>query len=204
MTGLDTVIFDIGGVLTDFPRQTFFMRKGYDAETAARLLRATMESSAWEEYDRGVLSEEEVREFFKKNAPELAAEIDASLTDMTGIVTERDTAIPWVQSVKDRGCRALVLSNFSYPALRGCRESALGFLDRVDGGILSCYEHVIKPDPLIYALLIRRYSIEPSRAVFIDDTPRNLTAAARFGLRTILYRTQEQAEKELDAMLIEK
>ncbi|WP_130837644.1 HAD family hydrolase [Lachnoclostridium sp. Marseille-P6806] len=198
---INTVIFDIGGVLVDYHQEEYYRRRGYAPETAARLAAVTMRSSWWDEYDRGLLSDEEIRGCFKKNAPELAEEIDASLTHMAGIVTKRETAIPWIRSVKARGCRALVLSNFSHTAYEDCREDAMQFLDETDGGILSFREHVIKPEPLIYELLLGRYAIDPARAVFIDDTQKNLTGAERFGIRTIHYRSQEQAESELDALL---
>lgn len=198
---INTVIFDIGGVLVDYHQEEYYRRKGYAPETAERLAAATMRSGWWDEYDRGLLSDGEIRGCFKKNAPELAEEIDASLTHMTGLVTKKETAIPWIRSVRERGCRALVLSNFSRTAYEDCREDAMQFLEETDGGILSFREHVIKPDPLIYELLLGRYEISPAQAVFIDDTPRNLTGAERFGIRTICYRNQEQAERELDALL---
>ncbi|MDO4284937.1 MAG: HAD-IA family hydrolase [Eubacteriales bacterium] len=197
---IDTVIFDIGNVLTDFKEKRFYLELGYPEEIAERLYRATMGSDCWVEYDRGLLSDEEILSLFQKNDPGLASEIARALSDTHGLVARRDSAIPWIRKVKAAGRKVLVLSNFSRKIKRECAD-ALDFLPETDGGILSFQDRCVKPDPIIYALLLSRYQLDPAHAVFIDDTEQNLVAAREAGLQTILYRTQEQAEAELDEML---
>ena len=50
-----TIIFDIGNVLADFRWKEFFYELGYDDELLKRIGKATVESSDWCEYDRGLL-----------------------------------------------------------------------------------------------------------------------------------------------------
>lgn len=114
---IDTVIFDVGGVLADYNPVSYFKTLGYSDEMCQRLAQATTFSKDWKEYDRGVLTDEEIRNRFKKNDPEIAKDIDASLIHMHGLVTRRDTAIPWIESIKKKGIRTYVLSNFSYTVL---------------------------------------------------------------------------------------
>ena len=197
---IDTVIFDIGGVLAGYHTKDYFIGKGYSEETAERLQKATMLSPYWKEYDRGVMTDEEIRGLFKQLEPELAEEIDRSLTKMTGMITRREASIPWIRDLQSGGLQVLVLSNFSDTAHRD-NEEALDFLNVVDGGILSWKDKVIKPDPEIYELLIARYQLNPERCVFIDDTEINLTAASAFGIHTILYRTEEQVKSELEKLI---
>ncbi|HJD46204.1 MAG TPA: HAD-IA family hydrolase, partial [Candidatus Mediterraneibacter norfolkensis] len=73
----------------------------------------------------------------------------------------------------------------------------LDFLELMDGYILSWQEHVIKPDPAVFQLLMERYQIVPEQAVFIDDTLVNIEAAGKLGIRGIHFRSQEQAREEL-------
>lgn len=200
MKEIDTVILDVGGVLADYWPDEYFARLGYDDETAGRLKKATFESGHWHEYDRGVLTDEEVRGRFKALAPDLAAEIDASLIHAYDLVTKRDTAIPWIRSIKERGLRVYILSNFSYTVMEDCKD-ALDFVPYADGCFWSMEHKLIKPDAAIFLTLFYEYKIDPERAVFIDDTQANLDTAQKLGLRTILYRSQQQAQEELIRLL---
>lgn len=195
-----TVIFDIGGVLTVYDEKGYYRSFGYDEEMVERLYHATMASGHWFEFDLGNLTREQILDLFKAKDPEIAEDIDRCLSDITHLVQRKDTAIPWIRKVKESGRQVLVLSNFSRQAFAECAD-ALDFLPETDGGILSFREHVVKPMNEIYTLLIGRYDLTPRECVFIDDTQENLDAAAKFGIRTIRYRSQEQAEAELDELL---
>lgn len=191
-----TIIFDIGNVLTNFRWKEFFYEKGYDDVLLERIEKATVGSSGWCEYDRGLLTDEEVMKGFVRNDPGIEKELRESLKDTKGMVTPRAYAIPWIQELKAKGYRVLYLSNFSHKVEQECSE-ALTFLPYTDGGILSYREGLIKPQPEIYELLINRFDLTPQECVFLDDTEVNLEAAREFGIHTILYRNQEQAIKEL-------
>lgn len=191
-----TIIFDIGNVLAGFNWEAHYRRFGYTGERLERLAKATVKSDAWNEYDRGVLSGEEVLQKFIENDPEMEADIRRVLADVDGMVTRYDYAIPWIEEWKRKGYQTLYLSNFSERAAEECAKS-LDFLPHMDGGILSYREKVIKPMPEIYQLLIDRYHLVPEECVFLDDTQKNLTGAEVFGFHTILFRNQEQAREEL-------
>ncbi len=191
-----TIIFDIGNVLAGFAWEAHYRRFGYTGERLERLAEATVKSEAWNEYDRGVLTGEEVLQKFIGNDPELEADIRRVLTDVEGMVVRYDYAIPWIEELKQKGYQTLYLSNFSERAADECAKS-LDFLPHMDGGILSYREKVIKPMPEIYQLLIDRYHLIPEECVFLDDTQKNLTGAEVFGFHTILFRNQEQAREEL-------
>ena len=191
-----TIIFDIGNVLAGFAWEAHYRRFGYTGERLGRLAEATVRSEAWNEYDRGVLTGEEVLQKFIRNDPELEADIRRVLTDVEGMVVRYDYAIPWIEELKQKGYQTLYLSNFSERAADECAKP-LDFLPHMDGGILSYREKVIKPMPEIYQLLIDRYHLIPEECVFLDDTQKNLTGAEVFGFHTILFRNQEQAREEL-------
>lgn len=52
----------------------------------------------------------------------------------------------------------------------------------------SCRVGLCKPDPRIYELCADRLGILPQEAVFLDDLPVNVAAAARVGMRGIKVR----------------
>lgn len=193
---IDTVVFDIGNVLTDFAWDKFLVFKGYDDKMVERIAKATVYSDDWVEYDKGNLTNEEIIARFVENDPKIRSEIEDSFKNIDGIILKREKTIPWIRALKAAGYKVLYLSNFSKQALEGCPD-AMAFLDETDGGILSFREHVVKPDPAIYNLLVSRYNLTPSKTVFIDDTPVNIEAARNLGWKGIIYRDYNQVVDEL-------
>ncbi len=193
---ITTIIFDIGNVLADFVWEEHYRSFGYDEETFMRIAKATVRNPAWNEYDRGILTDEEVMQEFIKSDPELEDILRKVLKSKKTMVRRNDYAIPWIKELQEKGYRCLYLSNFSKASETDCAE-ALDFISCMDGGILSYREKVIKPMPEIYQLLIDRYELVPEECVFLDDTVRNLEAAQKFGIHTIHFTSQEQAIREL-------
>ena len=193
---IDTVVFDIGNVLTNFAWDQFLENKGYDKEMVERMGRASVNSKDWVQFDKGDLTTEQICQRFADNDPEIGDELKSAFADLTGIITKREKTIPWIQALKAAGYRVLVLSNFSKQAYDTCRD-AMSFLDVVDGGILSYRDRVVKPDEAIYKLLMERYELVPEKTVFIDDTPANIEAAKRLKWHGIVYGDYDQVVEDL-------
>ena len=98
-----TIISDIGNVLSGFTWYDFYKSKGYSEEMVERLAKATVGSDIWKEYDRGVLSEEEILNRFIANDPELEEDLRKTLANVRGIMERYDYAIPWIEELKAKG-----------------------------------------------------------------------------------------------------
>ena len=196
---VDTVIFDIGGVLADFCWEEFIKDKGYVEDTVQKIADASVRSAAWDEFDRGVLDTNDVIKEFVKNNKSLEAELYDCFSDLTGILKERERTIPWIRALKAAGYKVLVLSNYSKQA-EDTNPFMKDFLNEVDGGILSYKEQIIKPDRRIFELICERYDLSPFKCAFIDDTQKNVDAAREFGMKAILFKDYEQVDSELAAM----
>ena len=168
-----TIISDIGNVLSGFTWYDFYKSKGYSEEMVERLAKATVGSDIWKEYDRGVLSEEEILNRFIANDPELEEDLRKTLANVRGIMERYDYA------------------------------SDLDFLPYVDGGILSCQDKLIKPMPEIYSLILSRYHLKPEECVFMDDILENVEAARRAGINAFVFENQEQAKQMLRTFGVE-
>ncbi len=190
-TVINTIIFDIGNVLVDFSWKEMLQEKGYNSEQIEKLGKATVFSGFWNEYDKGILSSEEVRNLFKKNTPELAEDIENAFGNLTGMVRIRNYSKNLIGKLKDENYQVLVLSNFSKQCLEE-NEKDMDFLENVDGGIISYREKLIKPDSKIYQKIIEKYALTPSRCVFIDDTKENIVAARKEGINGIVFESYEQ------------
>ena len=199
---ISTVIFDIGGVLVDFGRQHFFEQFGHSPQMCMRLYESTVRSPYWKEFDLGRIPDEEVIDLFAAYAPELESEIREAMKCVHGVVRRMDAAIPWIRKIKESGRRTLYLSNYSMKVARDDAD-AMDFLPFLDGGLVSCDYHVIKPDPAFYQILIDKYDLDPEKCVFLDDLEDNIAAAERLGFHTILVRDHEQAAADLEKLLAE-
>lgn len=100
-----------------------------------------------------------------------------------------DYTIPMLRSLKMAGYKLYILSNWGkwhFEELQkrnGFRE----FLQYFDGGIVSYQVGLKKPDRKIYEILIDKYNIDPTSAVFYDDKPENVQAAKEVGLNAVVF-----------------
>lgn len=193
------IIFDIGNVLTDFRWREFLQDKGFGEAMIKRIAEASFLSPVWSELDRGVWDLDRLMQEFVKMDPEIESELYRAFDHITGMVTKRDYAIPWIQELKAKGYGVYYLSNFSDKAYIECMD-ALDFLPYTDGGILSYRVRMVKPDERIYRLLLTQYGLKAEECVFIDDTPQNVEAARALGLLGIVFQTKEQVEEELSGL----
>ncbi len=97
------------------------------------------------------------------------------------------------------GVRLLGLTNWSaetFPFAAG----AAPIINELEGILVSGREGLTKPDPEIYRLLARRYDLVPERTVFIDDSPRNVDAAATLGFLALLFVDAARLRADLRAL----
>lgn len=196
---IKNIIFDIGNVLADFRWKEFLMEKGCNADEIKRIAKASVMTEAWNEFDRGTLTEEEAFQAFEKNDPEMGPTLRRVFSDISDMVTKREYATEWVKALKKAGYNVYYLSNYSKKAFDECSDS-LEFMEYTDGGILSFRELVTKPEPEIYRRLLVRYELKAEECVFFDDTQKNVDAAKEFGINAFLFTTKEQADRDLESL----
>lgn len=198
-----SVIFDIGMVLVYFRWRELYSQLGFEGEKFKRIAKATVQNPWWNEFDRGLISVEEVVVKYALEAPEYREDIACIYEHSHEFIEMYDYAIPWIRELKERGYKVYVLSNWSKPAYEANKDTHLRFLKEMDGGILSFQEGVIKPEREIYQLICDRYHIEPGEAVFLDDNEANIEAAREFGLNAIHFKNYDQAREDLEQYLAE-
>ena len=199
-SGIKNVVFDIGEVLVKFNWKEYLHSFGFPEETEEDLGRIIFTSSVWDERDRGLFTEEEYIKAFKIMAASVNknydAEIDKVFEHIEDCIYTFDFTEEWLKNVKAQGYNIYLLTNF-------CRRNYAvnvrnqGFYRYVDGEVVSCEEHMMKPEPFIYLRLLSRYELRPMETVFIDDRPVNIATASYLGLHTILATDHETVTKEL-------
>jgi putative hydrolase of the HAD superfamily len=63
----------------------------------------------------------------------------------------------------------------------------MSILNRLDALVDGSVEHVLKPDPRIYRLVLDRLDLPAERCLFVDDQPRNIEGAIAVGMHTVWF-----------------
>lgn len=198
---IDTIIFDLGGVLIDWDPRYLYRTIFRTEEEIDRFLSGVC-TPAWNaEQDRG-RSLREATEDLAAVHPEFANEIRAYYGrwhEMLGGPIHETVEL--LQSLKQgEQYRLLALTNWSAETFPIARNR-FDFLDWFEGVVVSGEEKLIKPDPKLYRVLLDRYQVEPSRAVFLDDAEKNVVAARELGMQGIVVRSPMQLREDLADLL---
>jgi 2-haloacid dehalogenase len=94
------------------------------------------------------------------------------------------------------GVRLVALSNWSAEMFPIARER-FDFLAWFEGIVISGDVGVNKPDRLIFDHLAEQFGIEPTAALFIDDSPANIEAAKALGYSAIRFTDATALRREL-------
>jgi 2-haloacid dehalogenase len=184
---IDTVIFDLGGVLIDWnPRHLF--RKLFDEEQEMEYFLEHVCTSDWnEQQDAGRPFAEAIAE--KAVAfPKYEHEIQAFFhrwDEMLGGPIEGTVAI-LDQIHQAKKYRLLALTNWSHETWPIAWER-YSFLKYFEDILVSGKEKLKKPDPGIYEMLLERNTLRSEQAIFIDDSYRNVRAAREAGIQPIHF-----------------
>ncbi len=199
---IKNIVFDIGNVLVDFRLKEFLAEKGFDGPMIKRLLKASVMSPYWEQFERADITEEEAMAAFVSLDPEIEEELYKAFSNIHGMLTIRSYAVPWIKSLKEAGYHVYYFSNYSRKAYDECPDS-LVFMKDTDGGFLSFQQRMTKPDPKMYTRFLEQFRLVAQECVFIDDTEQNVAVAENLGFHGIVFRSYEDAKEQLAALGVE-
>ena len=175
MKKLKNIVFDLGGVV--FARDPRKFEPEFIKFFSYIML--PQMPRFWEEYDRGVVTYEQV-------VDDLANynNCDRELADKNlrrSILTQEEIAATkaLIADLKAAEYKLYVLSNMSLEFIEFLRKTEV--YKYFDGEVVSCEEHVVKPDAEIYRRLVARYGLDVSETLFIDDRKENVEMARREG-----------------------
>jgi len=193
----NSVVFDLGGVLIDWNPRYLYRKLFNGNESAMEHFLATVCTSAWNEQQDAGRPFAEGCALLKAAYPSQSELIDAwfeRYEEMLGGVIEGTVEI--LRELRSHEVAIYALSNWSaetFPtALR-----RFEFLQWFRGILISGDIKLVKPDPRIFRRLLRNFEIDPSRAVYIDDNPPNVKAAAALGMRAIHFTDAPRLRGEL-------
>ena len=195
MSGIDAIIFDLGGVLVHVDEtralERFAARTHRTAADISDYLRRTSHAT---EFALGKLTR---RRFYRVVAKDL--NFDGGFEEFVLIWSEIFSPIePMVALAESFKARLppLILSNTN-PLHIDYIIRQYPWINDYDAQVLSYEVGLLKPDPAIYELTLRKCGLKAPRAAFIDDLAANVEAARRLGIQGIWYQGANQVRAEL-------
>lgn len=198
--GPSIAVFDLGGVVFDWdPRHLYRRLFVGDTEGMEDFL-ATVCTPAWNQLqDAGrSFAEAEAEAIARHPGKERYIRAWCSgFDDMIAGPIGGTVAI--LQELHAALVPLFALTNWSHETFPR-QLTRFGFLSWFGGIVVSGQERITKPDPRIFQLLTHRYGIAPRQAVFVDDSPVNVAAAAELGFHAIHFTGPEALRAELQRL----
>jgi 2-haloacid dehalogenase len=197
---INTVIFDLGGVLIDWnPRHLY--RKIFKTKEEMEWFLENVCTSDWnEKQDAGRSFEDATNELldkFPEHEAPIRAWYDRWQETMNGPIT--DTVEILKQIRESKRYKLYALTNWSEQTFPWALKN-FDFLHWFEGIVVSGHEKTRKPFPEFYQILLDRYKVDPNKAIFIDDVLRNIHGARAVGIAGIHFHAPQQLKFELQKL----
>ena len=175
---IKNLVFDLGNVLIEWNSEKILTSFEPEKERRQLLRQAIFESGIWHQTDKGELS-------LKEACDKVLVQLDDSYHPVV-----QDTFYNWYEVVE---------------VYSGLQEKIRLWADQgYRIYILSSEVGVVKPEPDIYQKLLKKYGIDPTESVFIDDIQANLDTAAELGFETILSTSEPKNIRAMESLLAAK
>ncbi len=194
---IDTIIFDLGGVLIDW-NPLYLYRKLFRTEAEAVAFLQNICTPDWNEEQDGGRTIAAANEYLIRQFPEHEDNIRAfydRYPEMLGGPISGTVKI-FQQLKEGKKYRLFALTNWSAETFP-VALAQFDFLKWFDGIVVSGTEKDRKPYPSFYRTLFTRYGVNPAKAIFIDDNRRNVAAAESIGLPAIHFTSPQELQEVL-------
>ena len=183
---IKNIIFDCGRVIMQYDERyisSFFTDNEEDTELLATV---GMHRKYWNAFDEGTLAEKDYLEAVKKELPErLHSAVEGLCATWTSHMPPVEGMEAVVAEIKASGKGLYLLSNFN-KRLRNELHLAPSLL-LFDGLVISGEIGMVKPNVEIYEYLLKKYGLDASECLFVDDRLDNIEAGESVGIKGYLF-----------------
>jgi HAD superfamily hydrolase (TIGR01509 family) len=197
------IIFDLGNVLISFRPSEYLVKNNYSPAKKQIILADIIRSREWLLLDRGELSLGEAIDLIAVRSSLTRAEIAFFFDKRIEIMFPLDNNIKLLPELKKEGYGLYYLSNFPSDIFDEVKRS-YPFFEYFDGGIISAYVRLTKPDLKIFSLLFHKYNLQAKECFFIDDIEENVNVAISTGMKGFFTEGSTNIFDELLKRLKEK
>jgi len=196
---VDTVVFDLGGVLIDWDPRHLYRQLFADPDEMEDFL-ARICTMAWHSaHDLGDDSAQSCRRLaaqYPGHEKMIMAWAERGEEMVAGQI---DGTVAVLGELTAAGIPCYALSNME-PDTFLIRRARFPFMEWFDGHVISGIEGVAKPDRRIFEILLRRHGLDPGTTVFVDDVAANVEAARALGIGAVQFTSAQLLRRDLRAL----
>jgi len=193
------LVFDLGGVVVAWDPPALIASVFDDPDARERARAEILQHPDWLALDRGTLDRSDAIARGAARSGLAEADVTTLFAKIPEALAPLADTVALMPRLKARGHRLYVLSNMHHASIEHLERSH-DFWQHIDGKVVSCRVHLIKPEPAIYQHLLETFQLEAAETVFIDDMAVNTAAAREQGIQTITFESAAQCEAELRAL----
>ncbi len=196
--GINAVAFDFGNVIS-VPQDPATMERlaaiAGVSEDQARDIAFTGRG----DWDGGALSgPDHYRRGFLRHGKEADDGLLAAFmrADLDSWATLNGETVALMEELIGAGVRTAILSNMPWEFIGTVRER-FPIVGKVEVGVFSCEQSMVKPSPGIYRALLEKLALPPEDVLFFDDMEQNIEAARALGIEAHLWTGPAEARAVL-------
>lgn len=198
MKTIDTIIFDLGGVLIDWNPEYVFLDAFNGDKKQMQWFLENVCTMAWNEnQDAGYPIAKATADLITK-FPEYELHIrmyyDAWEQMLAGAI--EGTVAILRKCLDTKKYKVIALTNWSAETFP-IAQKHFEFLNWFEGIVVSGYEKTRKPYRAIFDITLNRFNIQPETSIFIDDNLKNIEMANSLHINGIHFKNPAQLFSEL-------
>ncbi len=196
---IKNIVFDVGGVLLEYPPVDYYGRYVDSEEKARELAEKTFFSDDWEKLDRGLLEREEIIRLFCDKYPDDSETIRKAIGSWSKMMRPNEENVEVARELDEAGYPLYILSNYPSQGFSEVKEK-FDFFGLFRDEVISGEATYIKPEDEIYQIMLQKFRLEPEHTLFIDDGKENIEAARESGIYGIHCAEDIDLRQELERL----
>jgi epoxide hydrolase-like predicted phosphatase len=204
---IKALIFDMNGVLildVELRKRTGISKSFH--QDVARRLRLNLDKwfdaidSSYADSIEGKISEKKTLRIISKNLKIKPKRLEKAVVKTYKKFFKRNKELyRYTYQLKKRGHKIAILSDqwhLSKKALINKKNTK-----KFNTIILSCDVGIRKPDLRIYKLTLKKLGVKAKESIFIDNREWNIKPAKKLRMKTVLFKNNKQAIREIEKLL---
>ena len=197
---IDVVIFDLGNVVLDWNVDRILESLEIPNPEQDLLREELFSHQDWVEMDRGKKSESTVASEVCERTTLSSGTVEKALLAAKTSLSTIPESTQLMREIHGNGTKMLCLSNLSTETYEHIKNR--DFFRLFSGIVISGVEGFMKPDEEIFQILLNRFELEPSNALFIDDSKLNVEAALQLGINGFHFKRSQSCYSEIRSLLL--
>lgn len=197
---IKTIVFDFGNVLIDWSPYYLYSPYFRNEETCRYFVENVIDRKWFTQIDKGRpmdVCTAELTDAYPEYAQPISFFRDRWFEMCHGQIEGMQEL---VEELRERGYGIYGLSNWPAETFPGALER-FPVLGLMEGYVVSSYVNLVKPDIAIYKSLIKKFGLNPSESLFIDDREENVEGARKAGMKSLRFDGVEALKDSLQTIL---